>query len=363
MELVMETETFVTVLEEAGLSPYEAEVYVTLLDLGTASATEIADESEVPGPRIYDVLRSLADRGYVETYKQGTLQARAHDPTDVVENLQERAGRFEAAAAEVETRWEQPKLQSTKASIVKRFQTVVDRAEEFIQESENQVHLSATPEDIDKLEDALRDAHNRGVAIHISLHTDTNESPPPADHFEGICREVRHRRLPAPFVALIDRQKTCFSHHPDAIDQYGMLVNDQTHSYVFHWYFMTCLWDHCETIYSERNDTPPIEYVDIRRLVGDITPFIEDGVTFVVSVEGHNVETGEPQMFTGRVTDTEYATGIDGAEAPYRVAGQATLYVGTDDETLSVGGWGAVIEDVEATKIIVEDADQSVELN
>ena len=95
----METETFVTVLEEAGLSPYEAEVYVTLLDLGTASATEIADESEVPGPRIYDVLRSLADRGYVETYKQGTLQARAHDPPDVVENLQDRAARSHTTAA------------------------------------------------------------------------------------------------------------------------------------------------------------------------------------------------------------------------------------------------------------------------
>jgi len=83
----METEQFVTVLEEAGLSPYEATVYVTLLDLGTASATAIADESGVPGPRIYDILRSLADRGYVETYQQGTLQARAHDPTDVIGDL------------------------------------------------------------------------------------------------------------------------------------------------------------------------------------------------------------------------------------------------------------------------------------
>jgi len=358
----METEQFVTVLEEAGLSPYEATVYVTLLDLGTASATAIADESGVPGPRIYDILRSLADRGYVETYQQGTLQARAHDPTDVIGDLHNRANQFEAAAEEVETRWEQPELQSNKASIVKRFQTVVDRADEFIRESMNQVHLSATVEDIDQLEDALRPAHNRGVAIHISLHTGADETPPPADRFKGICKEVRHRRLPAPFVALIDREKTCFSHHPDAIDQYGMLVNDRTHSYVFHWYFMTCLWDHCEPIYSERNTTPPIEYVDIRRLVGDIAAHVDGGVTFVVSVEGHNVETGEPQQFTGWVTDTEYATDTDGIEALYRVAGQATLYVKTDDGELSVGGWGAVIEDVEATNIIVEAADQAVDL-
>ncbi|MFD1640466.1 TrmB family transcriptional regulator [Halohasta litorea] len=359
----METETFVDVLEEAGLSPYEAQVYVTLLDLGTASATEIADESGIPGPRIYDVLRSLADRGYAETYEQGTLQARAHDPTDVLEDLRERASQFEAAAAEVETRWEQPELKSNKASIVKRFQTVVDRAEQFIRGSENQVHLSATPADIDQLEDALQEAHDRGVAIHISVHTEADEAPPSAERFEGICKEVRHRRLPAPFVALIDRQKTCFSHHPETIDQYGVLVNDQTHSYVFHWYFMTCLWEHCETIYSERNTSPPIEYVDIRRLVGDIGPLVEAGDSLAVSVEGHNVQTGQPVSVTGTVTGTEHATGISGAEMPYRVAGQATLYVDTGEEELSVGGWGAVIEDIEATRIVLEAADRPVEFD
>ena len=40
-------------LEDAGLSPYQAEAYVTLLDLGAASATTVAEASGVPDPRIY----------------------------------------------------------------------------------------------------------------------------------------------------------------------------------------------------------------------------------------------------------------------------------------------------------------------
>lgn len=72
--------------------------------------------SEVPGPRIYDVLRSLADREYVETYEQDTLRARAHSPADVLDDLRGRADRFESAAEEIEERWEQPGLESTKAS-------------------------------------------------------------------------------------------------------------------------------------------------------------------------------------------------------------------------------------------------------
>jgi len=337
-------------------------VYATLLELGTASATEIADESGVPGPRIYDVLRSLADRGYAETYEQDTLQARAHDPDEVLADLRNRADQFEAAAEEIETRWEQPEIKHNKVSIVKRFQTVVDRTRQFIEAATHQIHLSVSADDIETLRPALQEAHDRGVAVHISLYTADGERLPTADTFEGIAREVRARRLPSPFVALVDRQQTCFFHHPDAVDQYGILVDDRTHSYVFHWYFLASLWEHCETIYTERPADLPIEYVDIRRLVADIAPVVSDGITLAVSVEGHDTDTGERVSCTGTVTDTEYATSTDTADSHSQVAGQATLYVETDDGELSVGGWGAIIEDVEATRIVVEDADAPVDL-
>jgi len=359
----MDTETFTSILEEAGLSPYESEVYATLLEVGTASATEIADESGVPGPRIYDVLRSLADRGYVETYEQDTLQARAHDPAEVLADLRERATQFEAAAEEIETRWEQPELKHNNVSIVKRLETVLDRTRQFIEGSTHQIHLSASMDEIDELSDALEAAHDRGVAVHLSVHTENGEKPPRAEVFEGRCREARYRRLPAPFVALVDREKTCFFHHPDAVDQYGVLVDDRTHSYVFHWYFLAALWEHCETLYSELSNELPAEYVDIRQLVADIGPLIEEGVSLAVSIDGYDTETGQPVSCTGRVTDTELATSAAGTANPSMVAGQATLYVETDDAELSVGGWGAIIEDIEATRVILEDADSPIDLD
>ena len=78
----MESDELRDVLEEAGLSPYQAKAYVALLELGTASARELVEASGVPDPRIYDVVRSLEDRGYVETYTQDNLRARAHSPAD-----------------------------------------------------------------------------------------------------------------------------------------------------------------------------------------------------------------------------------------------------------------------------------------
>ncbi len=354
----MESETLVETLEDAGLSPYQAEAYVTVLELGRASATDIAKASGVPAPRIYDVLQSLSERGYVETYEQGSTQARAHSPADVLEDLRGRADRFETAAEEIEDRWEQPELEGNEASVVKRFQTVVDRARMFIEDAENQIHVSVTPEEFDYLRDSLREAHERGVPVHVSVHTALGEDPPSRDRFVGTCKEARHRELPTPFVALIDRQKTCFARNPESFDQYGVLVNDKTHTFVFHWYFMTCLWEHASTIYSERSPDPPVEYVDIRHFVREVQPALESDTAVTVKIEGTDLDTGDDREIVGTVENVRHVAHSSGKDTEPELAGQVMLLVDTGEEMVSVGGWGAVVEDVETTRIIVESIDR-----
>lgn len=350
----MDSAELVDTLEAAGLAPYQASAYVALLDLGAASATEIAEASDVPKPRIYDVLDGLESYGYVETYEMESIHARAHSPAEVLADLRQRADRFESAASEVEDRWEQPELENSGTSVVSRFKTVIDRAETFIEGAEYQIQLSVTPENFERLRPKLVDAHERGVSTRVSIHTDPDGDLPAIDRFEGTCIEVRHRRLPAPFVALIDREKTCFAHHPDSYEQYGVLVNDRTHTFVFHWYFLTCLWEHWETVYSDYADSFPVGYVDIRQCVRDLEPLVEAGAAPRVHVEGFEVETGGSTSATGTVTDAAF-TGVQSSEDPVeRLSGQVTLTVQPDDgEALTVGGWGAMLEDMEATRITV----------
>jgi len=106
----MDDDELTEVLEDAGLSPYQSEAYVALLGLGTASATDIADACDVPDPRIYDVLRDLESKGYIETFQQDSLTARAHDPKDVLENLRSQSSRYLEAAEDIEERWNQPEI-------------------------------------------------------------------------------------------------------------------------------------------------------------------------------------------------------------------------------------------------------------
>jgi len=225
-------------LEDAGLSPYQAEAYVTVLDLGAASATTVAEASGVPDPRIYDVVRGLADQGYVETYERGSLHVRAHSPADVLSDLRSRAARFVDAADEIERRWERTPPASNEASIVTRFETVLDRARGFLREAEFQAQLSLLPEQFADLRPTLETAHERGVKVRLSIHTGPDAGDPAdrpdAETLARACTEARHRPLPAPFIVLVDRTRTCFGPHTASVNQYGVVVDDRTHAYVFH---------------------------------------------------------------------------------------------------------------------------------
>lgn len=366
----MDTADLRRALEDAGLSQYQADAYTALLRLGSASATEVANACDVPSARIYDVLRDLEEQGYVETYDQERLQARACDPRRVLEDLRSRASRLEDAAAEIETRWEQPDVADHRVSIVKRFDTVFGRAKRAIEDARNEVQLAVTPEGYAELEPALRAAHGSGALVTVSIHTDrdADESTlPDADRFDGVATEVRHRKLPTPFLALVDRTVTCFSPHRASLNEYGVLVDDHTLSYVFHWYFRTCLWEVWPVIYDGRNVEPPLSYTNIRRYVREFKPLLAEGAEVDTHVEGFDTETGAQVSIEGTLRDLTYVGEAAAGDIPLtQLAGQVTVFLEPtresayasdsrfdDVESVSVGGWGAVIEDIEARRLTV----------
>lgn len=368
----METEDLRAVLSDAGLSPYQVSAYLTVLERGSAAATDVAAASDVPDARIYDVLRALDREGYVETYEQGTLQVRAHDPGAVLADLRDRAERFEAAAAEVEERWQRPEpaTEGHDASIVSRFDTVLEAARRAIEAASDQIQLAVTPSQFDDLRDALVDAHAAGVDVRLTVTTDPRTAGkeatvPPREQLAGACTEARHRPLPAPFLAVVDQRTACFAPHPEAADRYGILVEDRTHAFVFYWYFLSGLWEAFETVYDDRPDDPPIEYVDVRQCIREVGPHVAGGAAVHVTVEGQDTTTGDPVTLSGRLTDVRYAGGPgEGVEGGHghdlaHLAVEATLVVEADGEAHEVGGWGAVLEPVEATRITLERIDDA----
>jgi sugar-specific transcriptional regulator TrmB len=60
-------------LKGLGLTEYEISVYVALLHIGTSPASEISEESNVPLSKIYEVLRKLEEKGFIQVSK-GDMQ-------------------------------------------------------------------------------------------------------------------------------------------------------------------------------------------------------------------------------------------------------------------------------------------------
>ena len=58
-------EQFLSKLKHFGLNSYQAKLWTALLSRGVATAGELSDISNVPRSRAYDVLQSLAEKGFV----------------------------------------------------------------------------------------------------------------------------------------------------------------------------------------------------------------------------------------------------------------------------------------------------------
>ncbi len=54
-------------MESLGLTSYEIKAYLSLLEIGSMSASDISKKSSVPYSKIYEVLNSLEDKGWLES--------------------------------------------------------------------------------------------------------------------------------------------------------------------------------------------------------------------------------------------------------------------------------------------------------
>ncbi len=77
-------------LRQIGLNLYERKIWVSLLSRGTSTAGELSSLSKVPHSRTYDVLESLADKGFVMVQSSKPLKYVALAPKEALERAKKR---------------------------------------------------------------------------------------------------------------------------------------------------------------------------------------------------------------------------------------------------------------------------------
>lgn len=90
---MLEDTEILDTLKSIGLNLYERKIFVSLLAKGIATAAEVSEMANVPRSRSYDVLESLAEKGFVMVQPSKPIKYVALKPSEAVERVKETLAR------------------------------------------------------------------------------------------------------------------------------------------------------------------------------------------------------------------------------------------------------------------------------
>ena len=324
------------------LGEYEIDAYLAVLEHGELTASDIADRTDIPQPRVYDTVRSLSDRGLVELRESRPMKIVAVDPTEAFGELQ---SSFTEMVDELEARYTAPTRETEAVSLVKSRSTILRYIEEVITGAEYELAVSLTPDLLRRFREELARQVASGVSVEL-LVTPASRAPDP-DRFDysEVATIARARRgITTPVLAVGDGEYSVYATQDalrDDRERYGVIFNRSALGFLVSGFFGTVLWTTAETLADDGRERPfPRRYASIRRAVKDVREL--DG-EFYAAVEGRDIETGEPVTVRGRVVGIAFE---DTEEV-------ASLVVETETGRVEIGGRVAALEDVEGQTIVL----------
>jgi sugar-specific transcriptional regulator TrmB len=177
----MEDERF---FDRLGLKEYESDALRELFSLGRTTAPNLAEATGIPKARVYGVLDSLAEKGFVEEIPSRPKKYQPKSPSQVLDRAREnRRQEYEGFVEKVESMREEfvstygelYESASDDITPTEELFHVVDVGEPSERETRRLYHdaereakiLTKSFEYLDSVESALTDAVERGVRVRI----------------------------------------------------------------------------------------------------------------------------------------------------------------------------------------------------
>ena len=167
----MENKT-VNSLKKLGLSTYQALVYVSLTYMISGTATEISVNSNVPRSKIYDVLKILGEKGFVEIERGRPLKYHVIPPTEVFRRHKDKIlEELEETEMELNYAYEN-QLSKIPAPIwlIHGTDRIIKKELEIISRSKKTVNIRMGflfKNEIDQLMEKFNKIINRGIEVNI----------------------------------------------------------------------------------------------------------------------------------------------------------------------------------------------------
>lgn len=342
-----------------GLTEKETDTYLTILENGPTTVTEIADETDVSKRYIYTAAKKLEERHFVivnDYFTPTTIEAAP--PDEVYEHLTEQTDKL---YSELESRYRSSRI-SNDTKVLKSRSTVINKIEELIDGAEDQVAISLPAVVIPTLSETLRDAVDRGVFVLLLVFEDPNQNDtdPLSDvTLDGIAHALRYRDTKLPILLSVDTESALVASRgvitqPDSSANALFLGQPYMQTVVFS-SFNNSLWVNSEEIHVTDPHQLPHTYTNIRRAAIDATMYSEQGVTLTAEIEARETEQPDAVVnIVGEVVGVKQRHINPTTDARPR---QCCLCVRDGDETVTVGNHNAFFEDYRAYKTTLRTAE------
>ncbi|SEP16634.1 Sugar-specific transcriptional regulator TrmB [Halogranum amylolyticum] len=341
-----------TLQSNVDLTTYETEVYLALVRGGTQTMTDIAEASDVPKQRVYDIVGNLRERGLVEVIDDYPQKAYAVDPSESFSSIRDQLSQAETYLEELHDTVE--KVESGVA-LFKSESTIKRYVGDLMKTAERDIFLLVPISKLGVVVDDLANCTEQQIRLVVS-----NVSPESDDLSEALSipdtvDKVRFVSTREDFALTADRRRGLYwvqegYEHVDD-DGQGYYVTNPSLALVLDRFLSESIWP-LATPLSDETELPtlPKEYIRIRDCLADLslltTAYPVDA--FEVQFEGYDTETGDKVTKRGTLTSYYYTE--------YDIRASLTVNVGTDAESIdssvvTVGDAGARNVDYAASRI------------
>jgi sugar-specific transcriptional regulator TrmB len=226
-------ESVVEKLQRVGLTQYEAKAYLALLNTHLSTATQVSEQSGVPRTKIYSVLETLKNKGWVRVYSGVPLLFKAVAPLKVFEKVK---GDLETFLQSVQPTLKKEVNGMKEKFVIKKFDIGLSGLKQEISKAKTVEINNATAAFVKKISDAFRaDATVKVLMFPGEAKPDNMKNVELKEAEVAIVTIIRNKEVPSMSI-ILDEGRT-FTAFQDPID----------HKYIVD----EMLYDECSRCFSE----------------------------------------------------------------------------------------------------------------
>lgn len=204
-------------LKEAGLTEYESKAYIGLLRYGASKGGELAEKTDVARARIYDVLRSLGDKGLANKIQEDPVKYSPVEPEtglkslyrQKIENLKFHEEKAIEDLKEVESQVEEPGIEES-VNVVMGYDRMFSHVTQDYSQATDEILILSVGEEIPhKLKRQLKQLRERDVELRFIASKNDEENREILEEFQDyIGWKMRHYPTTQDYsLSVQDREK------------------------------------------------------------------------------------------------------------------------------------------------------------